>query len=379
VATINRLDRLTSIRGFAALYVVLFHCEGTIRGLYFKAWSGIPSKGYLAVDFFFVLSGFILAYVYAKDFDAGRFNYRRFLVLRLGRLYPVHLVTLVAAVLIACMPNFAQDHWLSNSGASIASNVFLMHAWGFHESLSWNFVSWSISAEWFAYLGFPLFALSSSWFVNRPFNACVSGVAALIAMGSIFFFVTPHAEMPNPADAVSMLRVSLEFLTGVLLYRAYVQIAVRDRAWAAPAAIALLISLTAVLHAAWTDQRILQDTIAVICMAGLILALALDTRLLGKALEWRPLIVMGEASYSIYMMHGLVFLAYLAAIDAGLFAHSDDFHVALRVALALIAISIASGFAVWRWVEIPGRELVRQWLDRPAPQPRAFPSHSGAA
>jgi peptidoglycan/LPS O-acetylase OafA/YrhL len=120
--------------------------------------EGVIEKGYLAVDFVFVLSRFILAYVYASEFDAGAGRYRRFLSLRLARIYPVHLLMLsLAIVVVLSVTGFASDAILRNTPRTIGSNLLLIHSWGIDGQLSWKFVSWSISAEWFAYLGVPRF------------------------------------------------------------------------------------------------------------------------------------------------------------------------------------------------------------------------------
>lgn len=90
---VENLRVLTSLRFFAALWVVLFHYWPDLTGV-----STLPSfiaKGYLGVELFFILSGFILCHVYRSAVEEGRFEYGGFLWARLARIYPVHLVTLV--------------------------------------------------------------------------------------------------------------------------------------------------------------------------------------------------------------------------------------------------------------------------------------------
>src|SRR5436190_14363012 len=145
------------MRGFAALWVVLFHLQSGP----FSHGISLPGEfirhGFWGVDVFFVLSGFILSYVYEASF-VGKIvpaDYFHYLGLRLARIYPLHLVTFAAA--------FACYIWSVTIGHGTATtanfgfheaimNLTLLHAWGTTKSLSWNDVSWSISAEWFAYV-----------------------------------------------------------------------------------------------------------------------------------------------------------------------------------------------------------------------------------
>lgn len=181
----TRLDRLTSLRGIAALYVVLFHCQVFIPGFDLRPWTGLLDKGYLAVDFFFILSGFILAYVYARDFDAGRGSYRRFLFLRLARVGPVHLAMLLAAaVVILPAYGFGEVANMTNSPRTLASSVLLLHAWGGDRALSWNFPSWSISAEWFAYLIFPAALWASARLSGRRLAALGAAMVMVLGLGA---------------------------------------------------------------------------------------------------------------------------------------------------------------------------------------------------
>jgi peptidoglycan/LPS O-acetylase OafA/YrhL len=151
---------LTSLRFFAAFWVVTYHYWPKL------AVTGTPAlvaKGYLGVELFFILSGFILCHVYLPSFEAQRFRYGEFLWARLARIYPMHLATLVGIGLMggaALAAGFPVEHNLL-SLAALPANLALVHAWGFAPVVGWNHPSWSISAEWFAYLAFPLFAVAA--------------------------------------------------------------------------------------------------------------------------------------------------------------------------------------------------------------------------
>lgn len=376
----NRIDRLTSLRGFAALYVFLFHCQNTLPWFTLGRLNGFASKGYLAVDFFFVLSGFILSHVYLRGFEAHRHRQGRFLALRLGRIYPAHLATLILAVLITRLPGFEQHRWLTYDGPSLATNLLLLHSWGFHGNLSWNFVSWSISAEWFAYLLFPVFAWASTVARGRARLALLLAAATLLLLaliigtlniaagampGSLAELLRRQPQAPfSVAANFGVVRVAFEFFVGVLLYRAYEQWqdAAPQRTTPLLAASALLLALS--LGANWGPAALLQDAVAVLLIGALILLLAIDRSALSALLDRPAWVYIGEISYSLYMVHGIAFLLYFAGLDAGWIVRPASAGQSLAYAAALLAFSSAGGMLSYHYLETPLRDRLKRWLDR---------------
>src|ERR1700733_8687541 len=167
LSAVSQLPSLTSLRGLAALWVVLFH----YTALYFPrlditGHSSLIGKGYLAVDLFFMLSGFVMTHVYHRAFcDSVKENYRSFLVARVARLYPLHVVVLllfVTTALLAQLLAYASTGTAegipltgTRSLAAAIANLFMLQGLS-AEHLSWNYPSWSISVEFMAYLAFPL-------------------------------------------------------------------------------------------------------------------------------------------------------------------------------------------------------------------------------
>lgn len=144
----DRLPALTGIRFWLALGVVLFHYQLNMTP---EGGTGLAliERARLAVDFFFILSGFILAHVYGRQIRTGTYNHRRFLIARLARIYPAHLAMMVlmafiVLVAIALGQPFAAD---SYSLPGFASALALTHAW-FPATVpnEWNGPSWSLSA-----------------------------------------------------------------------------------------------------------------------------------------------------------------------------------------------------------------------------------------
>lgn len=129
-----------------------------------KAWVDVAffHNAWMFVDLFFVLSGIVISFSYTQ-FDFGTFSFRDFVVRRLARIYPLHIVTLFATLgfrlLKIAVVAFGVMHLVPaetpvNNLYSFVANVFLLHALGVLDYLSWNGPSWSISAEFYTYLIF---------------------------------------------------------------------------------------------------------------------------------------------------------------------------------------------------------------------------------
>ena len=179
-ASNRQLPSLTPLRGIAALWVVLYHYCGTAQffpNLDITPHSYLISKGYLAVDMFFMLSGFVMAHVYYRAFSesVGQ-HYRGFLVARIARLYPLHVFILSLFIATAAASQFMTGIATGSfdsmpltgprSLGAIVANIFMLQGLAAGQ-LSWNYPAWSISVEFIAYLALP-FALPA---IGRAPNA----------------------------------------------------------------------------------------------------------------------------------------------------------------------------------------------------------------
>ncbi|HEY8189085.1 MAG TPA: acyltransferase, partial [Micavibrio sp.] len=152
----SEIHPLTSLRFYAALAISLSHILNymdTDIGIHIPFLDFFP--GYLGVDFFFILSGFILTHVYEESFRTQSITKTDFYIKRLARIYPLHALTLLMALELSTILGHLHHNdmiWADNTNRSFLLNLFLMHAWGMSSGASFNVPSWSISAEWFAYL-----------------------------------------------------------------------------------------------------------------------------------------------------------------------------------------------------------------------------------
>jgi peptidoglycan/LPS O-acetylase OafA/YrhL len=351
---------LTGIRALAALLVLGTHAEQNVPAG-FEALLPFFAHGYLGVDLFFVLSGFIITHVYLASMAVpNRQAVQIFLWHRLIRLYPVH-VTVLAGLLIMVYVAHAfhvqlnePDQW---RGSSLIWHLTLLHAWGVLEVAGWNQPSWSISAEWFAYLLFPLLALALIWVRNR-LTALVLAVAALAAMAAVFAIT--DWPLINELGAPSLTRLSGEFLCGAALCRAVTLgkgfSGMSGDVLGAGALLAFIVGASAGLP----------DMSLIVLLAIIIFAAATASGPLAWFLGSRPLVWLGEISYSVYMVHFPLLIAIrrlwerLGFAGWGTVGHSLAFATTVAFVIAVAA-------ALFYLVERPTRSRLRNQMGVFAP------------
>ena len=184
---------LTTLRGLFAVWVVTFHFRPDLGHLLPWADGLAPffRRGAMAVPGFFMLSGFVLAYNYADRFRTLRWaGVLRFLALRLARIYPVHVATLLLVALMV-WGGRRIGYQLTDAGYSahdFVLNLVLAQTWVPEFRLTWNYPSWSISSEWFAYLLFPFGAAWVLRGLTTPVRAVTFGLVSLAGSIALLWF-----------------------------------------------------------------------------------------------------------------------------------------------------------------------------------------------
>jgi peptidoglycan/LPS O-acetylase OafA/YrhL len=345
---------LTALRFVAALVIVIYHFV-LILPFDSAAVSGMLGKGYLGVDFFFILSGFILAHVYLDAAERKTLNPIAFYGRRLARVYPVHIFTLglavspyVAAILGGVpetIPPHVQPHYF-------ATNILMLHAWGYDDRYMFNVPSWSISAEWFAYLLFPYLAVA----ISRVRPALML-VLAVLFFWALFAFIatlppgTGHLADGRPLTVrtfdFGIMRIVPEFILGMALYRF-------GRVWALRGPVRVwLVACTALLVG--LVHFSVPDYVIVPLFAALIYLVAETARQERTGFLDRPwLVLMGEASYSLYMVHYL-WIQLVFAVLVELYPGKEPAWVMYLCAVALFPVILWSALACYRRVEQPWR------------------------
>jgi len=340
------LHRLTGIRAVAAMFVVGSHYGDSFGVLFpiFLRLRPLYRIGGNGVDLFFILSGFILCHNYLDRFQTWSYRkYVDFLRARLARVYPVHLATLLiltAIVLLASSSgkplnahHYGKIQWLANA--------LLIQGWpAFGKSLSWNYPAWSVSAEWFAYLIFPLAAMFAGQ-LRRP------GIWAAMCL-AVYLVPASFGWIPDSAPSQwSLLRITSEFVCGTCLYRLF------QSGRPSPLSPSLAGGVAIGLTLCFSLLR-LHGACAVPAYALLIWSLAdRPDGLLGG----RVAVYLGQASYSLYMTHGVVQIVLNRVCPVAHFA-AATLPVRSTVLAFYLASIIAATALTYHFVEIPGRRML---------------------
>jgi peptidoglycan/LPS O-acetylase OafA/YrhL len=349
----EQLKPLTSLRFFAAAWVVLFHYWPRLG----VAMPALVAKGYLGVELFFVLSGFILCHVYLKAAGEGGFKYGSFLWARLARIYPLHLATLLAVGLMGAAALAAGLSIDPNvlSPQALPANLLLVHAWGLSPVAGWNHPSWSISAEWFAYLSFPLFAWVAWRLRARP-QVAVGGALILIFALYAGFERVAGFPLTRATFAWGALRIVPCFAYGCAVYLAWKAGAADRRALAVVGAVVSAISVVTF------SIMGVQDAVIVSFFGLLILCLAGLSHKNVPVLSSKPFVWLGEISYSVYMVCIPWSLLFTHLAPRVLHISSERLPTAAWLFFVAMIVPIAA--ASYHLIEKPARNAMRDWGKR---------------
>lgn len=358
---------LTSLRFFAAMLVVVFHYEpdkfAALPG-FFQSWL---ETGYEAVTFFFVLSGFILAHVYADTDFSRRGSLRAFMFARIGRLAPAYYVALLIALPFYLTEALGEgDLPIDELALHIALVLTALQAWWPDAAVVWNPPAWSMSVEWFFYLVFPL-ALASTR--RLPATLLLPGSLILVAVVAAFrlWALDPVAgEEPDPWSNLAAFFPLMhlpQFLFGVALGRVYAQGPKPPPALAAGMFAAGLLGLMILfINLDELPGHIRSNAVLVIFFGMLIYGAATGGHFAYRALAPVPLVFLGNASYSIYALHEPIAMWWEKYAPAVLGANRPiwiDFPLYTGLVILLAALC-------YRFVETPLRRRIRAW-GKPAP------------
>jgi peptidoglycan/LPS O-acetylase OafA/YrhL len=358
VETPQDLRALTTLRFFAAAWVALYAFWPNLD----VGWTPIlVTKGYLGVELFFVLSGFILSHVYLASLGERRFGYGGFLWARLARVYPLHLATLAGVGVLglgALAAGLAIDDNVL-SWASLPAHLTMTHAWGLAPEAGWNHSSWSISAEWFAYLTFPAFGVVAWRLRDRPW-AAVAGTVAAGAGLYVGFAWLAGFSLTEATFLWGALRIVPCFAYGCALYLVHRKGGIRHPGRVALASLVGLAVSTSVGA---------PDAVAVLFAGGLILGLAGVSNASAGWLASRPAVYLGEISYAVYMV--LVPWQLLAVTVAARVTGAEDKALHPLAWLVVIAALPLVAAAAYHLVEYPARRALRGLAQRRAQRRQA--------
>ena len=341
----GELRALTSVRGLAAWLVVLFHIRLSVAGLPPGVVAAL-GKGYLAVDFFFLLSGFVIWMTWGERIRQGGLPaVPGFLQRRVARVWPLHIFMLgfaVATALALQLTGRGSDQFPWHA---LPLHVLLLQNWGFTEHLTWNDPAWSISCELGAYLLFPLLALAIDW-RRVPSWAVLAAVTALIALLHSIFAGRGAVALGQEITSLGLIRCILEFACGTAVAALWLR---WRGAWRLPALASLALALA--FATGWALG--LPETFAAPALfAALLLGLALTAARAGNPLEAGWLHYLGEISYATYLSHYLLWFAFKLAFV-------EDAHaVSWPLVAGFLLLVLAASAALYHLVERPAQRWV---------------------
>jgi peptidoglycan/LPS O-acetylase OafA/YrhL len=354
------LQALTSIRFFAALWVVLFHLRQILPLPSFL--KPVIDRGYVGVSLFFMLSGFILTYNYLpRDFTHADFWRARF-----ARIWPMYVVGLALG-----LPAFV--HSITHRGvpgiSSTITSLTLTQAWNYKTAVAWNAPGWSLSCEVFFYLLFPwTLTLGVRIFRNHPWKSLISVWLLSIAAPLLYLWISPEGVVSPESHAAWLTVVRFnplirfpEFVLGVILGVVYLEGFRLPQPRLAVFASALTLLSVLILGKNLPYPAFHNGLLAPL-FALIIVGLAANDCGLG----FPALLLLGEASYSLYIIHSPV-LSWLKAFF-------DLLHLTLPAeifGIIFLAVSVAASVCTYKLIELPAKSLLhgrRQTrpLSRPA-------------
>lgn len=352
----ERLAALEGLRGIACLMVVFFHMPTWHSFLQ----MGLIRNSDLMVDFFFVLSGFIISRTYHNRIKTWG-DFIKFQTLRFGRLYPVHFVMLVAFLILECIryylwtaggaPGAAVPFGVNNLQAFVQHLFLLQSVLPLGDVMSFNVPAWSISTEFYTYIIFALLLLI--------FRSLSAGLIFCVGSVALAAFVGTTGELKNFSACV------LGFFLGVgvdLVSRKY-QIKVPSIFFFAT--VALLLLNLANSDGGWMHLMVFPLS------AAIVFAVANARDDAPRKVFGSPLMVqLGAYSYTIYMTHSFViwivesFFKRVVIKDGG--ATLDGFEGGMLAVLAITCVLVGTfmmSIGIKRWVEDPARAWFRAYAN----------------
>jgi len=294
----NKILSLESLRGFAAISVAFYHFRVNSHfqnEFFLNAW--------LMVDFFFVLSGFVIALNYQSKISSlshfQTFQYKRFL-----RLYPLHLIMLTAFLFLELIKYFIEINYdlvgttpafSLNNFSSFALNFLLLQNW-FLEDLTYNVPSWSISAEFYTYAIFGCISLA---FKNSVFRVIFSSIILILISGLILLNIGMGTD-----NIAGPIRCIFSFFIGVITFNLYNRYNLREKISSSFFSVLMFVLCIFLVALLGKDKYGIVILMPIFFSITLLVTLATkESTILIRALSHPKFVYLGTISYGIYMIH----------------------------------------------------------------------------
>lgn len=374
------ITTLTPLRGIAALLVVVFHCNLMMQTFLPAGYTQFLNNAWLWVDFFFVLSGFIMCYVYGKYFktstSAGA--YKKYMVARFARVYPLHFVTLIWAIASALIiRHFAKE--LDPFIATVLdvkygapASFVLIQSLHLFSTAPLNTPSWSLSTEWWVYVIFPFIV---PLFANIK---AIGKVVALLLIITFFllirYWLGPISDTYTHAPGINMIadfaffRCLAGFLLGMLtfsFYEAKAGYALLKNSWCF-----LLFAIGTIIAMHFG----IMDILIVAFFPFILLTAAYNTTSIKQFLDKPILQRLGDWSFSIYMVHMPLIMfnwiyhvykepAYFADLGK-LMNQPANYMLGIGLCLLIVTLTLLIASLTYKYIEVPARNYVNKIFEK---------------
>lgn len=365
----HRFTALDSLRGIAALGVAIHHIQATSGP---ASWALFVNGG-LFVDFFFVLSGFVIAGVYGERLAQG-FSLLKYAVLRFGRVWPLHAFMVFAGLALELLSLVIGQHGLSASAPfsglhdplHFVTALFLLDGWIPDWTNYYSRAGWTISVE------ILLYALAALAF---RFGRAGLAVFALLAVLALAAMLTGHQA---PLATFSVQRGLMGFVLGTTCWFVHLRLG--------PARLALPGLLEAVslglLFTAIAYPPPLATIAAIVPSALVVLVFARQQGAVSRLLCAGPWVWLGQVSYALYMVHAMVkgrAIDALVLLSKGSTRPLAEWAMdgatpvkriilaplpSTMVQLAIVALMLVAAYFAHRWIEEPARQWSRRLAAR---------------
>ncbi len=351
--------KLESLRGVAACLVILFHSPFN----YGEEPLTFTVNSYLFVDFFFVLSGFVMSFAYTDKIN-NSMSFGSYIALRLGRIYPLHIfmlfvwlsyLLLMQYLYISGFGGGDQFEGSNNNVFTFFTNIALLHSMGIHDFLSWNYPSWSISTEFFAYVAFFIFTVTLDKSKNIIFPVVVSFICYM-------FLFSLNRENFDITYDFGFIRCLGAFYLGVLVYRLKLKVHLDLSNIGILRLLEILVIVISVIMVLRSEDGPEFLLLSVLSFALIIMIFSNKlSGYLGNLLESSIFRKLGLWSYSIYMWHAIV-LALIGNVLKNIFNFNIDIALgaqAIALNCFVLLTTIALSKFSYEYIENKFRGLVK--------------------
>lgn len=345
------INTLTSLRFIFAIMVFSAHCY--VIDKFFDAH--FFKEGFVGVSFFFVLSGFIIAYNYQEKLRKNKITKRTFWVARIARIYPLHWLTLfIAAVLGGYVIASGTLDWLMHFFTSLTlTNAYIPQASYF---FSFNSPSWSLCSEQLFYICFPFFLPLAK---NYKHLLCLFGIMATLVVVGMYF--TPEENIKGYWYVNPITRFP-DFVAGMLLFQLYERLKNRNITSLQGSIIeiaAITLFLAFYIYADEIPKVYRYSCYYWLPIAAVLIPFSLQKGFVSRILSNRILIIGGEISYSFYLIHLFVLLSYAKWQKESSF--QIDWYISIPI---LFCITILLSLLSYYYFEKPVNKRIKTLLNK---------------